>query len=129
MQVNYKQTMEYTKYFLGQDVLDSYESDIAIFKEAYLALGINITSKAHIVFEHIADFFKRMNNGKGLGYYSEQARYITESYCSLKVILKIVNHILAQTSRLGLAFKKPMVSFTFSLQKLLFSVYIITFIL
>ena len=68
--------MEYTKYFLGQDVLDSYESDIAIFKEAYLALGINITSKAHIVFEHIADFFKRMNNGKGLGYYSEQARYI-----------------------------------------------------
>ena len=61
---------------LGQEVLDSHEEDIAKFKEAYLKLGINITTKAHIVFEHISDFFKRKNNGKGLGYYSEQARYI-----------------------------------------------------
>ena len=59
---------------LGQNVLDSYEADIAKFKEAYLKLDINITTKAHIVFEHIAEFFKRKNNGKGLGYYSEQAR-------------------------------------------------------
>ena len=62
---------------LGQDVIDSYEEDIAKFKEAYLKVGINITTKAHIVFEHIAEFFKRQNNGKGLGYYSEQARYIS----------------------------------------------------
>ena len=55
-------------------MLDTYESDIAKFKAAYLALGIKITTKAHIVFEHIADFFKWKNDGKGLGYYSEQAR-------------------------------------------------------
>ena len=61
---------------LGQDHLPSYEEDIAKFKEAYLKLGINITTKAHMVFEHIAEFFKRKNNGKGLGFYSEQARYV-----------------------------------------------------
>ena len=61
---------------LGQDHLPSYAEDIAKFKEAYLKLGINITTKAHMVFEHIAEFFKRKNNGKGLGYYSEQARYV-----------------------------------------------------
>ena len=61
---------------LGQVALDSYEQDIANFKAAYLKLKIPITTKAHIVFEHIAEFFKRQNNGRGLGYYSEQARYI-----------------------------------------------------
>ena len=60
---------------LGQDILTSYKEDIAKFKEAYLKLKINITTKAHIVFEHIVEFFERKNNGKGLGYYSEQARY------------------------------------------------------
>ena len=69
---------------LGQDVLPSHEEDIAKFKEAYLKLGINITTKAHIVFEHIAEFFKRKDNGKGLGYYSEQARYVSLGYYSMK---------------------------------------------
>ena len=54
----------------GEDLLDSYVEDIANFKAAYLNLGINVTSKAHIVFHHVADFCRKGN--KGLGFYSEQ---------------------------------------------------------
>lgn len=55
----------------GQDLVLSYKADIANFREAYLALGIPITPKVHIVLNHIIDFCE--SRGKGLGAYSEQA--------------------------------------------------------
>ena len=55
----------------GEDLLDSYIDDIAEFEAAYMKLEINVTSKAHIIFEHVADFCGR--NNKGLGFFSEQA--------------------------------------------------------
>ena len=43
-----------------------------------MALDITVTPKAHIVFQHIAEFLSRVNAGEnfstvGLGYFSEQA--------------------------------------------------------
>ena len=55
----------------GQDLLDSYENDVAECKEAYVKTGMSITTKAHILFEHVVDFCKK--HGKGLGHFSEQA--------------------------------------------------------
>ena len=56
----------------GQDLLDSYEDDIAKFKEEYVKAGLSITMKAHILFEHVIYFCKK--HGKGLGHFSEQTR-------------------------------------------------------
>ena len=54
----------------GQDLLDSCEDDVARFKDEYVKAGLSITTKAHILFEHVVEFCKK--HGKGLGYYSEQ---------------------------------------------------------
>ena len=56
----------------GQELLDSYVDDIEQFKAAYMLLGINVTTKAHIIFEHVADYCEK--RGRGLGPDSEQAR-------------------------------------------------------
>ena len=56
----------------GMDLEESFEEDIAAFKEAYVKVGLSVTTKAHILFEHVADFCKK--HGKGLGHFSEQAR-------------------------------------------------------
>ena len=55
-----------------------YIAKIQNFKTAYMALDITVTPKAHIVFQHIAEFLSRVNAGEnlstvGLGYFSEQA--------------------------------------------------------
>ena len=44
---------------------------LADFKSAYRALEISITTKVHLVFEHVEDFCKM--NGCGLGAFSEHA--------------------------------------------------------
>ena len=62
----------------GQDLEESFLMDIEAFRQAYLALGINITPKVHIVFDHVAEFCQR--NGKGLGFFSEQARQVLSNY-------------------------------------------------
>ena len=54
------------------DLLDSMEDDIAEFKAAYELTGLNVSTKAHVIFEHIAEFCRK--HGKSLGHFSEQAR-------------------------------------------------------
>ena len=56
----------------GDHLLDSYIDDIKAFKDAYVLLGINVTTKAHIIFDHVADYCRE--RGRGLGPDSEQAR-------------------------------------------------------
>ena len=47
-----------------------YKSAIKNFKYAYLKLGIPVSVKVHIVFEHIIQFYEKYN--KGLGLFAEQ---------------------------------------------------------
>ena len=56
----------------GQVLDPSYLMAIENFRIAYLALGIKITPKVHIVLEHVGEFCER--HGQGLGFFSEQAR-------------------------------------------------------
>ena len=60
------------KSMFGQELVGDYAGDVAEFKNEYIKTGMSITTKAHIVFDHIVDFCER--HGKGLGFYSEQAR-------------------------------------------------------
>ena len=55
----------------GDELLPSLRDDIEKFKAAYVLLEINVTTKAHIIFEHIADYCEE--RGRGLGPDSEQA--------------------------------------------------------
>ena len=55
----------------GEDLEKSYIEDINEFKEEYVKTGMSITTKIHIIFEHVKDFCTEHN--KGLGHYSEQA--------------------------------------------------------
>ena len=59
----------------GKELLESFEMDIENFRKAYMDLGIKITPKAHIIFDHVGDFCKR--HGVGLGCWSEQARQVS----------------------------------------------------
>ena len=56
----------------GMELLPSYEEDIAAYKVVYAKVGLNVTTKAHIIFEHVIPFCKM--TGKGLGHFSEQTR-------------------------------------------------------
>ena len=55
----------------GEELEKSYVDDIAEFKEEYVKTKMSITTKIHIIFEHVEDFCTE--HGKGLGHYSEQA--------------------------------------------------------
>ena len=55
----------------GMELLPSYKEDIAKYKAAYALTGMNVTTKAHIIFEHVGDFCEE--HGKGLGLFSAQA--------------------------------------------------------
>ena len=55
----------------GEDLESSYIDDIAEFKEEYIKTEMSITTKIHIIFEHVEDFCTE--HKKGLGHYSEQA--------------------------------------------------------
>ena len=54
----------------GQQLLPNYEQKIATFREKYLSLGGSVTSKAHILFDYVAEFIKF--SGKSLSIFSEQ---------------------------------------------------------
>ena len=54
----------------------TYKEDIAAFKDAYMALGISVTVKAHIIFDHLEYVLDREEEGYGLGFYSEQAGWV-----------------------------------------------------
>ena len=54
------------------ELLDSMEEDIQAYKDIYRKVGLNVTTKAHIIFEHVAPFCRK--HGKALGHFSEQAR-------------------------------------------------------
>ena len=56
----------------GMDLLDSMDEDIQAYKDMYRKVGLNVTTKAHIIFEHVAPFCRK--HGKALGHFSEQAR-------------------------------------------------------
>ena len=53
------------------DLNGPYEEYIDQYKAAYKLTGMNVTTKAHIIFEHVAAFCKEQ--GKGLGHFSAQA--------------------------------------------------------
>ena len=55
----------------GNDLNGPYEEYINQYKAAYKLTGMNVTTKAHIIFEHVASFCKEQ--GKGLGHFSAQA--------------------------------------------------------
>ena len=60
----------------GVTLYDSYRSDILAFKESYLSLGITVTPKAHILFQHATEFLELVQTEEeklGLGYFSEQS--------------------------------------------------------
>ena len=53
---------------------DNYKIYIENFRIAYMNLGIAITPKAHIIFDHLGEFCERYD--VGLGSWSEQARQV-----------------------------------------------------
>lgn len=61
----------------GRNLDPNYEKYISEFRASFLFLGIPITPKLHIIFEHISQFMKLMKDlgwyPRGLGWYSEQA--------------------------------------------------------
>ena len=59
----------------GKDLdRENYMIYIENFRKAYMNLGIAITPKAHIIFDHIGEFCERYD--VGLGSWSEQARQV-----------------------------------------------------
>ena len=55
----------------GKDLEEGWVEALADFKCAYKALQISITTKVHLVFDHVENFCKM--NGCGLGAFSEHA--------------------------------------------------------
>ena len=55
----------------GQELEPSYREDIAKFTADYMAIGIRITPKVHMVMDHVGDFCASHNCG--LGRFSEQS--------------------------------------------------------
>ena len=50
----------------GFNLIEGYKDAINDFKVAYLSLGISVTLKVHIVFEHVAQFCEKYNSRLGL---------------------------------------------------------------
>ena len=61
----------------GQTLDSDFEKEIRILGKLWLKAGLSFTSKAHVLFAHVAQFlqFKNPQNGpkRGLGFWSEQA--------------------------------------------------------
>jgi hypothetical protein len=68
---------------LGYD----FKQDIEAFRVSYMALGINITPKTHIVLSHVGPYCER--KGMGLGSVSEQA--VESSHFEFKRVFSRVN--------------------------------------
>ena len=57
----------------GQDLDPGFRSTIKEFEKSYRSLGISVTPKVHIVFEHVVQFLEMKGLKTGLGAWSEQA--------------------------------------------------------
>ena len=57
----------------GQDLDPSFRTTIKDFEKSYRSLGISVTPKVHVVFEHVAQFLELKGHKTGLGAWSEQA--------------------------------------------------------
>ena len=55
----------------GPELKEGYEEKISTFRRAYMDLNINVTSKAHILFDHTVEFIKK--NGRSLSLFAEQS--------------------------------------------------------
>ena len=55
----------------GKELEPDFEDKIGKFKQSYLELDINVTSKAHILFAHTPEFIRL--TGRSLSIYAEQA--------------------------------------------------------
>ena len=63
---------EVRKSCFGQELLPNYKLEIVKFKNAFEKLNVPFTNKIHVLLEHVPQFCDKM--GKGLGFFSEQAR-------------------------------------------------------
>ena len=57
----------------GQDLDPSFRTTIKDYEKSYRSLGISVTPKVHVVFEHVAQFLELKGHKTGLGAWSEQA--------------------------------------------------------
>ena len=57
----------------GDELLPTYENDIALFKDFYLKLEIPMCVKPHVLFDHVPVFCQRRG---ALGPWSEQAGFV-----------------------------------------------------
>ena len=55
----------------GQKLHPDFEKKIKLFEKKYKELNISVTPKAHILFQHCAEFCNE--HGEGLGAFSEQS--------------------------------------------------------
>ena len=58
----------------GQILHPDYKLNIELFHQAYKDLGVPLINKAHILVAHVPQFCEL--HQRGLGYFSEQARYL-----------------------------------------------------
>ena len=76
----------------GVDLDPEYSENIKNFKDAYEKLGISITPKVHIIFQHVVEFLTRENSNRdqkvGLGHFSEQS--FESSHHDIKVLWDMV---------------------------------------
>ena len=61
----------------GVDLNPEYKNFIEEFREAYLDLGVSISPKVHIIFQHVVEVLNKENSTRerkvGLGHFSEQS--------------------------------------------------------
>ena len=57
----------------GDELRDTYEANIIVFKDYYMKLQIPMCLKPHILFVHVPDFCNRRG---AMGYWSEQAGFV-----------------------------------------------------
>ena len=57
----------------GQELDPNFKTTIADSEQSYRSLGITVTPKVHVVFEHVAQFLEMKGLKTGLGAWSEQA--------------------------------------------------------
>ena len=62
----------------GQVLSSTYKADIKAFEKSYKKLGAPMTNKIHVLVAHVTQFCEK--HGKGLGFYSEQARYFFQIF-------------------------------------------------
>ena len=62
----------------GVTLVAGYKQTIKEFQDQYMSLGVSVSPKLHIIFQHIGEFLDLVNEKRegfpvGLGFFSEQA--------------------------------------------------------